>query len=195
MRGKRYQERLAHLEAAGELSIPFTTGILFGIGETEHDRRRALELIRDCHGRHHQIQEVIIQNFIPKPNTPIAAQPGPDPATAAVELARAILPSDAAVQVPPNLNFESWPALVQAGVADLGGSPRTGNPVSPAFEWPSEGGWQPRPGPSATTGRSWSATPSRLSSIATSAWEAAPSAVLGGACSTPRAPTSMTKAR
>lgn len=136
--GKRYRERLAHLEAAGELGIPFTTGILVGIGETEADRRRALELIAACHQRHRHIQEVIVQNFVPKPGTPMAEHPAPDPATflAAVELARAILPSDVAVQVPPNLNFESWPELVRAGATDLGGISMDGDSVSPEYAWP-----------------------------------------------------------
>jgi len=138
--GKRYRERLAHLEAAGELGIPFTTGILVGIGETESDRRHALELIAACHQRHHHIQEVIVQNFVPKPGTPMADQPAPDHATflAAVALARAILPSDVAVQVPPNLNFDSWPELVRAGATDLGGISADGDSVSPEYAWPDE---------------------------------------------------------
>ncbi|MGH7643343.1 MAG: 7,8-didemethyl-8-hydroxy-5-deazariboflavin synthase subunit CofH [Candidatus Dormibacteria bacterium] len=138
--GKRYQERLAHLNWAGELGIPFTTGILVGIGESEADRRHALELIRDCHLRHHHIQEVIVQNFVPKPNTPMADQLAPDPATvlATVELAREILPIEVAVQVPPNLNFQNWPTLVEAGATDLGGISQDGDSVSPAFDWPSE---------------------------------------------------------
>ncbi|HEY6538139.1 MAG TPA: 7,8-didemethyl-8-hydroxy-5-deazariboflavin synthase subunit CofH [Candidatus Dormibacteraeota bacterium] len=138
--GKRYLERLAHLDAAGELGIPFTTGILVGIGESLADRRRALELIRDCHLRHHHIQEVIVQNFIPKPNTPMAKAPAPDQEVVrqAVRLAREILPPDVAVQVPPNLNFASWPALVEAGATDLGGISRDGDSVSPEYAWPSE---------------------------------------------------------
>ena len=138
--GKRYHERLAHLDAAGELGIPFTTGILVGIGETEADRRLALELIRDSHLRHRHIQEVIVQNFIPKPGTPMADQPAPDAETVrgAVQLARTILPPDVAVQVPPNLNFESWPSLVEAGATDLGGISLDGDSVSPEYSWPSE---------------------------------------------------------
>ncbi|MGH7640705.1 MAG: 7,8-didemethyl-8-hydroxy-5-deazariboflavin synthase subunit CofH [Candidatus Dormibacteria bacterium] len=139
--GKRHLERLRHLEAAGELGIPFTTGILVGIGEEEADRRRALELIRDCHLRHHHIQEVIVQNFIPKPNTPMAGHPAPtgEEILAAVRLAREILPEEVAVQVPPNLNFETWPALVEAGALDLGGISLDGDSVSPQFAWPKEG--------------------------------------------------------
>lgn len=138
--GKRYRERLAHLEAAGELGIPFTTGILVGIGETEADRRRALELIAACHLRHHHIQEVIVQNFVPKPGTPLADHLAPDPQTirSTVALARALLPGDIAIQVPPNLNFDSWPALVQAGATDLGGISMDGDSVSPEYSWPGE---------------------------------------------------------
>ncbi len=138
--GKRYRERLRHLEDAGRLGIPFTTGILVGIGESERDRRRALQLIAACQGRHHHIQEVIVQNFIPKPGTPMADQPGPDPETfrRTVALARELLPAEVTVQVPPNLNFEGWPQLVEAGARDLGGISADGDSVSPAYRWPSE---------------------------------------------------------
>jgi FO synthase subunit 2 len=138
--GKRHQERLAHIDAAGELGIPFTTGILVGIGESELDRRRALELINGSHLRHHHIQEVIVQNFVPKPGTPMADFPAPDPDTIreAVALAREILPLDVAIQVPPNLNFETWPELVGAGARDLGGISMDGDSVSPAYGWPAE---------------------------------------------------------
>ncbi|MHB1525707.1 MAG: 7,8-didemethyl-8-hydroxy-5-deazariboflavin synthase subunit CofH [Candidatus Dormibacteria bacterium] len=138
--GKRFEERLRHLDDAGELHIPFTTGILVGIGEEEVDRRRALELIAASHHRHGHIQEVIVQNFVPKPGTPMAgfAAPTPEVVRAAVELAREILPQDVTVQVPPNLNFESWPELVAAGARDLGGISVDGDSVSPAHDWPGE---------------------------------------------------------
>ncbi len=138
--GKRFQERLQHLEWAGELRIPFTTGILVGIGEAEQHRRKALELIAATHRRHGHIQEVIVQNFIPKPATPMAGQPAPtmEEFTAAVRLAREILPAEVAVQIPPNLNFESWPQLVEAGATDLGGISADGDSVSPAWDWPQE---------------------------------------------------------
>ncbi len=138
--GKRVLQRLGHIEAAGELGIPFTTGILVGIGEGAADRRRALELIGEVHGRHRHIQEVIVQNFIPKPGTPMADQPAPPPETmvATVRLAREILPPEVAVQVPPNLNFAGWPGLVEAGATDLGGISADGDSVSPSFAWPAE---------------------------------------------------------
>lgn len=138
--GKRHLERLAHLDWAGELQIPFTTGILVGIGESGAHRRQALELIAESHRRHHHIQEVIVQNFIPKPGTPMADQPPPtkEEFTEAVRMAREILPPEVAVQIPPNLNFEGWPQLVEAGARDLGGISADGDSVSPAFAWPNQ---------------------------------------------------------
>ena len=138
--GKRFEERLRHLEDAGELHIPFTTGILVGIGEEEGDRQRALELMAAVHRRHQHIQEVIVQNFVPKPGTPMARFPPPtkEAVRRAVELARRILPGDVAIQVPPNLNFESWPDLVAAGARDLGGISADGDSVSPGHPWPEE---------------------------------------------------------
>ena len=138
--GKRFQERLRHLDDAGELRIPFTTGILVGIGEEMADRRRALELIAASHRRHRHIQEVIVQNFVPKPGTPMAEfeAPTPEVVRAAVELAREILPEEVTIQVPPNLNFNSWPELVAAGARDLGGISVDGDSVSPTHAWPGE---------------------------------------------------------
>ncbi|MGH7612240.1 MAG: 7,8-didemethyl-8-hydroxy-5-deazariboflavin synthase subunit CofG, partial [Candidatus Dormibacteria bacterium] len=138
--GKRYRERLQHIDWAGELRIAFTSGILVGIGEGEQDRRLALQLLAQSHGRHHHLQEVIVQNFIPKPNTPMADHPACSPETLrqAVAMARELLPEDVAVQVPPNLNFQEWPELVRAGASDLGGISLDGDSVSPAYDWPTE---------------------------------------------------------
>lgn len=131
--GKRVADRLRHLEDAGRLRIPFTTGILVGIGESRDDRRRALELIAEVHRRHRHIQEVIVQNFVPKPQTPMAGLPGPDLATMVdtVRLARALLPEEVVVQVPPNLLDDD---LVDAGGAGAGGEGDGGGGVAPA--WP-----------------------------------------------------------
>ncbi len=139
--GKRWRDRLRHLDDAGLLQIPFTTGLLVGIGETAEDRRRTLEQIAASHARHHHVQEVIVQNFVPKPGTAMAAWPPPAPATMVetVRLAREVLPPDIAVQVPPNLNVESWPALVEAGARDLGGISADGDSISPRLPWPSPG--------------------------------------------------------
>ena len=109
--GKRFRDRLRHLDGAGELAIPFTTGILVGIGEEAADRRTALEAIAASHLRHGHIQEVIVQNFVPKPGTPTAdhAPPTLEVVRGAVELARAILPDAVTIQTPPNLNLDHWP--------------------------------------------------------------------------------------
>jgi FO synthase len=130
--------RLATLEAAGELRIPYTTGILCGIGEDEADRVAALEAIAASHLRHGHVQEVIVQNFLPKPGTAMHAHP-PCPADdhlRAIALARLILPPDVHVQAPPNLADEVAP-LLAAGVSDLGGvSPVTIDHVNPERPWP-----------------------------------------------------------
>jgi len=130
--------RLATLEAAGELAIPYTTGILCGIGEDEADRIEALEAIAASHRRHGHVQEVIVQNFLPKPGTSMHRHP-PCPADdhlRAVALARLILPDEVHVQAPPNLADEVAP-LLAAGVSDLGGvSPVTIDHVNPERPWP-----------------------------------------------------------
>ncbi|HEX8581141.1 MAG TPA: 7,8-didemethyl-8-hydroxy-5-deazariboflavin synthase CofG, partial [Acidimicrobiales bacterium] len=119
---KEPARRLATLEAAGELGIPFTTGILVGIGETRADRLAALEAIAASHRRHGHVQEVIVQNFLPKPGTAMHAAP-PCPAdeyVEAVALARLVLPPEVHVQAPPNLS-DDFGALLDAGVDDWGG--------------------------------------------------------------------------
>jgi FO synthase subunit 1 len=135
--GKDPAVRIEMIENAGKLSIPFTTGILLGIGETEDDREESLRVIADLHRRYGHIQEVIVQNFCPKPGTAMegAAVPGPDEIGAAISLAREILPRDVAVQIPPNLADAS--RFIECGVADLGGvSPLTLDYVNPEHPWP-----------------------------------------------------------
>ncbi|MGY6501598.1 MAG: 5-amino-6-(D-ribitylamino)uracil--L-tyrosine 4-hydroxyphenyl transferase CofH [Acidimicrobiales bacterium] len=132
------QRRLATLEAAGELSIPFTTGILVGIGEDESDRIAALEAIAASHARHGHVQEVIVQNFLPKPGTAMwRHEPCPEEHhLRAVALARLILPPDVHVQAPPNLATDLG-RLVEAGIDDWGGvSPVTADHVNPERPWP-----------------------------------------------------------
>ncbi len=130
--------RLATLEAAGELQIPFTTGILVGIGETRADRIDALEAIAASHARHGHVQEVIVQNFLPKPGTGMHLAP-PCPADAyleAVAMARLVLPADIHLQAPPNLS-DDFGALLDAGIDDWGGvSPVTADHVNPERPWP-----------------------------------------------------------
>jgi FO synthase len=133
------QVRLAMIEAAGELAVPFTTGILIGIGETRLERIESLLAIRSMHERHGHIQEVIVQNFRAKPGTRMAAAPEPDLDdllwTAAV--ARLLLPAEVHVQVPPNLSDANHPRLLEAGISDWGGiSPVTPDHVNPEAPWP-----------------------------------------------------------
>jgi 7,8-didemethyl-8-hydroxy-5-deazariboflavin synthase CofH subunit/7,8-didemethyl-8-hydroxy-5-deazariboflavin synthase CofG subunit len=141
---KRSEDRLRHLDDAGELGIPFTTGILVGIGEDAADRRAALEAIATSHRRHGHIQEVIVQDFQPKPGTPMAAWAAPDEATMreAVRTAREVLPPEVHVQVPPNLlagaatATADWADLLDEGARDLGGISVNGDSVSPGHPWP-----------------------------------------------------------
>ncbi len=130
--------RLATLEAAGRLGIPFTTGILVGIGEDRSDRVTALEAIAASHARHGHVQEVIVQNFLPKPGTGMhrSAPCPPDDFLDAIALARVILPAEVHVQAPPNLS-DDFGALLDAGIDDWGGvSPITADHVNPERPWP-----------------------------------------------------------
>jgi FO synthase len=135
---KTPERRLATLEAAGEQSIPFTTGILVGIGESRADRVAALEAIAASHRRWGHVQEVIVQNFLPKPGTTMfRARPCPtDDYLEAIALARVILPADVHLQAPPNLSDDFGP-LLDAGIDDWGGvSPVTADHVNPERPWP-----------------------------------------------------------
>ncbi len=132
------ERRLATLETAGELSIPFTTGILVGIGETRADRLAALEAIAEAHRRHGHVQEVIVQNFLPKAGTAMhrAAPCPPKELTWSIAAARLVLPDDVHLQAPPNLSDEFGP-LLDAGIDDWGGvSPVTPDHVNPERPWP-----------------------------------------------------------
>jgi len=130
--------RLATLEAAGELAIPFTTGILVGIGESRADRVEALEAIATSHRRHGHVQEVIVQNFLPKPGTVMrrAAACPSDEELWTCAVARLILPPEVHVQAPPNLS-DDFGSLLDAGIDDWGGvSPVTADHVNPERPWP-----------------------------------------------------------
>ena len=137
---KTPQRRLATLRAAGELAIPFTTGILVGIGETEADRIEALLAIAAAHREYGHVQEVIVQNFLPKPGTAMraAASCPPEDHLRAIALARLILPPDVHLQAPPNLtDTEQLGDLLAAGIDDWGGvSPVTADHVNPERPWP-----------------------------------------------------------
>lgn len=131
--------RQATLKVAGEAKVPFTTGILIGIGETREERLDALFAIRDSHDTFGHIQETIIQNFRAKPDTRMADS---DDATLedllwTVAMARLILGADANIQAPPNLSPEEYPQLIAAGINDWGGiSPVTKDHVNPEAPWP-----------------------------------------------------------
>jgi FO synthase len=136
---KRPARRLRMIEEAGRLRVPFTTGILVGIGETRRERVESLLAIRRLHRAHGHIQEVIVQNFRAVQGTRMAHAPEPDEAmvTDAVALARLILDGDVSLQAPPNLNPSSTEALLAAGVNDFGGiSPVTPDYINPRHPWP-----------------------------------------------------------
>ncbi len=135
---KEPQRRLDTLELAGELAIPFTTGILIGIGESLQDRIDALVAIADSHRRHGHVQEVIVQNFLPKDGTSMHLWPpcDHDDYLQAIALARLILPPEIHLQAPPNLS-DDFGVLLDAGIDDWGGvSPVTADHVNPERPWP-----------------------------------------------------------
>ena len=137
--GKAPKERLRTLERAGELGIAMTTGILVGIGETLEERLEALLAIREIHERFGNIQEVIVQNFLPKPGTPMAkASPATHEEMAlTLALARVVLGGAMNIQAPPNLAMGPFADYLRAGINDFGGiSPLTKDFINPEAPWP-----------------------------------------------------------
>jgi len=135
---KTPERRMATLEAAGRAHIPFTTGVLVGIGETRLERLEALVAIRDSHARHGHVQEVIVQNFLPKLGTAMhrADACPPDEFLWTIAAARVVLGGAMHLQAPPNLSDDLAP-LVAAGIDDWGGvSPVTPDHVNPERPWP-----------------------------------------------------------
>ena len=131
--------RLASMALAGEARIPFTSGLLIGIGETAQERIEALEALAALHRRYGHLQEVIVQNFRAKAGTRMAgaSEPSEDELLRTVAYARLVLPADVSVQAPPNLNPGRTAALVAAGLDDWGGiSPVTLDHVNPEAPWP-----------------------------------------------------------
>src|SRR5690349_14857828 len=131
-------KRLRTIENAGKLSIPFTTGLLIGIGETPEDRVDTLLAIRDLHRRYGHIQEVIVQNFRSKPE--IAMRDWPEPSHGefmrTIAVARLLMP-DVNIQAPPNLSASNYDELLDAGINDWGGiSPLTPDFINPEKPWP-----------------------------------------------------------
>ncbi|MGH2753078.1 MAG: 5-amino-6-(D-ribitylamino)uracil--L-tyrosine 4-hydroxyphenyl transferase CofH [Actinomycetota bacterium] len=136
---KKPAVRLATLENAGRASVPFTTGILIGIGETYDERIDALLAIRRSHERHGHIQEVIVQNFRAKPDIQMRDQPEPgaDEMRLAIALTRLIMGPEVGVQAPPNLSPAEYGSYLAAGLSDWGGvSPVTPDHVNPEAPWP-----------------------------------------------------------
>jgi 7,8-didemethyl-8-hydroxy-5-deazariboflavin synthase CofG subunit len=136
---KNPKVRIKTLESAGELKIPMTTGVLAGIGETPEEMVDSLFVIKELHEKHGNIQEVILQNFEPKPETGMANFPSTPKEyfIRSVALARLIMPG-MNIQVPPNLNPAIYGRYIDAGINDWGGiSPVTIDHVNPEFPWPS----------------------------------------------------------
>jgi FO synthase len=133
------ERRLETLRCAGEVRVPFTTGILIGIGETRAERIDALLAIRELGGRYGHVQEVIIQNFRAKAGTrmAVADEPTLDELLWTIAVARILLGAHAHVQAPPNLSYAEFPRLLDAGIDDWGGvSPVTVDHVNPEAPWP-----------------------------------------------------------
>ncbi|HEX3177440.1 MAG TPA: 7,8-didemethyl-8-hydroxy-5-deazariboflavin synthase CofG [Methylomirabilota bacterium] len=131
--------RLRTIELAGKLAIPFTTGILIGIGETPHERVDALLAIRDLHERYGHVQEVIVQNFRAKPRIPMREAPEPalDELCRTLAVARLVLGPEVNIQAPPNLSPGAYASLLAAGLNDWGGvSPLTLDHINPERPWP-----------------------------------------------------------
>jgi FO synthase len=131
--------RLQTMELAGQASVPFTSGILIGIGETRRERIESLLALRDVHQRHGHLQEVIVQNFRAKPGTLMAAAPEPDlnELLWTIAVARLVFGPAMNIQAPPNLSPGVLPQLVAAGINDWGGvSPLTPDHVNPEAPWP-----------------------------------------------------------
>ena len=137
---KRPQVRLDSIAAAGAARVPFTSGILIGIGETRRERLEALLALKDLHDTHGHIQEIIVQNFRRKPGTKMhdAAEPALEELLWTIAMARIIFGPHMNVQAPPNLTMdESLPDLIHAGINDWGGvSPVTPDHVNPEAAWP-----------------------------------------------------------
>jgi FO synthase len=136
---KRPAVRVRMIEEAGELAIPFTTGILIGIGETRRERIESLLAIRALHRRYGHIQEVIVQNFTPRPEIAMSDVLEPDDfeMAHAVAMARLILDADVSLQSPPNLNPARTALLLRAGINDFGGiSPVSPDYINPRHPWP-----------------------------------------------------------
>ena len=136
---KRPRVRLRTLELAGQLRVPFTTGILVGIGESRRDRIESLLAIAELSAQYGHVQEVIVQNFLSKADTAMEDSPNAETTEFlwTVAVARLILGPDANLQVPPNLSAKNYQIYLDAGINDWGGvSPLTPDFVNPEAPWP-----------------------------------------------------------
>lgn len=132
--------RLETIRAAGRARVPFSSGILIGIGETRLERIDSLLALRDLHDEYGHIQEIIVQNFVPKPGTKMAAVPAParEELLWTIAMARHVFGANMSIQAPPNLNSDDPGQLIGAGINDWGGvSPVTVDHVNPESPWPS----------------------------------------------------------
>jgi len=136
---KQPRLRLDTIRSAGEHSVPFTSGILIGIGETRRERIESLLALRELHGRYGHVQEIIIQNFRAKAGTAMANAPEPslEDHLWTIAMARLVFTPDMNIQAPPNLNAASLESVLDAGINDWGGiSPVTLDHVNPEAPWP-----------------------------------------------------------
>jgi len=132
---KKPERRLKVINDAGRAGVPYTTGVLIGIGESWRDRAESILAIRDTHREHGHIQEVIIQNVVPNDRSEYE-RPSLETVKRTVAMARFGLPEEVEVQVPPNIS-EGLPSLIRAGAGDLGGvSPLTDDYINPEYDWP-----------------------------------------------------------
>lgn len=135
---KRPKERIRVLENMGRERIPTTTGILVGIGENIEEDIDSIITIRDIHRRYGHIQEIILQNFHPKPDTPMRNHPAANAVQfmILVALTRIMIPT-MNIQIPPNLSPDTYSSYIHSGINDWGGiSPLTQDFVNPEFSWP-----------------------------------------------------------
>ncbi|MEZ4287826.1 MAG: 7,8-didemethyl-8-hydroxy-5-deazariboflavin synthase CofG [Polyangiales bacterium] len=136
---KRPHKRVTMTQEAGALQIPFTSGLLIGIGETRDERLATIDAIVAMHREHGQIQEVIVQNFVARDGIQMAnaAEPSVEELCETIALTRLAMPDDVSVQAPPNLNAGHLSQLIDAGINDFGGiSPVTPDYINPGQPWP-----------------------------------------------------------
>ena len=139
--GKLPRKRIETIRYAGELNVPFTSGILLGIGETMEERVESIYVLKTLHEKYGHIQEVIIQNFDPKPNTPMENFPPPsiNEIILTAAIARLVFKGEVSIQIPPNLNIRHVRELLKSGMNDWGGiSPITLDEINPSHPWPSK---------------------------------------------------------